>query len=362
MAETSTRTIRRQSMDRPGRPPGTLEVDPDWPEPIVTVIAFKDGEFIEETVDNLDRLPEYTGAWDVVWINVNGLGSAEMLLTLGSQFNLHRLALEDVVSMNQRAKVDQYENEVFLITRMVSFDQRLESEQLSLFLLPGVVITLQEREGDCLEPVRKRIRNGSGRVRDAGGDYLAYAILDAVVDHFFPVLERFGDRLAELENEAMDLDSPDDAVIRDIHAAKRDMRQLRRAIWPQRDAINILMRDSFGLIDPETQLYLRDCYDHVTRIIDTLENYREMATDLLNAYHSKISNRMNAVMKVLTVIATIFIPLSFVAGLYGMNFDPDVSPWNMPELRWRYGYPACLAVMASIAAGMLIYFRRKRWI
>jgi magnesium transporter len=350
--------------EQPGLPPGTLKVDPDWPEPKITVIAYDKHDTIEETLDDLSTLGDYLEKWTVVWVNVDGLGSVETLESLARQFHLHPLAMEDVVSLSQRPKVDAYSDQLFLITRMVNFNDRLETEQLSLILMPGLVLTFQERQGDCLDIIRRRIRMDHGVIRTARADYLAYALLDAVVDHFFPVLEDIGERIAELENQAMDSDIAldENSLIHKIHNIKRDLRNLRRAIWPQREAVNLLMRENYDLIESETQLYLRDCYDHVTRIIDTTENNREMVSDLLGIYHSRVGNRMNAIMKVLTIFAAIFIPLTFIAGVYGMNFDPEVSPWNMPELRTRYGYPITLGVMAAMAGTMLIYFRKKRWL
>ncbi|CAG0953144.1 partial Cobalt/magnesium transport protein CorA, partial [Anaerolineae bacterium] len=277
-------------------------------------------------------------------------------------FSLHPLALEDVVHVHQRPKVEEYEAGFYLVMRMPRFEGavNVELEQLSLFFGPGYVVTFQEREGDCLEPVRERLRGSRGRVRQLGADYLAYTLLDAVIDAYFPILEVVGERLELLEDRV--LLHPDRAVVEDIHHVKRELIAIRRAIWPLRDAVNRLEREEHPLIDRETQVYLRDCYDHCVQLVELVETYREVATGLLDVYLSSVSNRMNEVMKVLTIIATIFIPLGFVASVYGMNFDTSRSPYNMPELEWRYGYPYVLGLMAAMVIGLLVYFRVKRWI
>src|SRR5262249_33189645 len=255
---------------------------------------------------------------------------------------------------------DTFGDRTFIVTHMVELADHFASEQLSLFLGPNFVITFQERPGwDCLDPVRERIRK-SQRIREAGPGYLSYAILDATIDHYFPVLEAYGERLETLEDQIVT--PPNRQAVGEIHDVKRELLYLRRAIWPQREALNTLVRDAIPHISAETRLYLRDCYDHSVRIIDLLETYREVCSDLMDLYLSSISNRMNEIMKVLTIISTLFIPLTFVVGIYGMNFDPQSSPLNMPELKWYYGYPACLMVMIAIAIAQLFYFRHKGWI
>jgi magnesium transporter len=323
-------------------------------------MSYGPGDLLEEQLVGVEEIPGLLGARPVTWVNVDGLGDTQVLRSLGETFGLHRLALEDVVNVHQRAKVEPYEGEVFIVTRMAALGDRFSTEQLSLFLGPGFVLTFQERQGDCFEPVRQRIRTGRGRLRAAGPDYLAYALLDAVMDHYFPVLERYSDCLDELEQ--MVLSDPSDRVLARVMEAKRDLLALRRAVWPHREAFNALVREPLDLVEEETRTYFRDCYDHTVQIIDVMETYRELASGLMDIYLSSLSNRMNEVMKVLTIIATIFIPLSFVAGLYGMNFDPDISPWNMPELSWYWGYPIALGSMGLVAFGMLLYFRRKGWL
>jgi len=351
----------------PGAVPGTIAVDPASPQPVVQVFAFNDAEVLEQefkTREELDRLPQILPQllreWAVTWVNVDGLGDADLVARLGQFFALHPLALEDVVNTHQRAKVEQYENCLFVIARMVSFNDHLESEQLSLFLGKNFVLTFQYLPGDSLEPVRERIRGHRGTVRSSGADYLAYALLDAVVDGYFPVLEKYTDLLDDLDAQLSN-GNPHQTMAR-IHEMRSDLLFLRRAIWPHREAINALVRDPHPLVADETRLHLRDCLDHIVAIIDLVETYREMCTDLRDYCLSAISNRMNEIMKWLTLVSTMFIPLSFVAGVYGMNFDPGASPWNMPELRWYLGYPLALCLMASVAATMLLVFRRRGWI
>ena len=337
-----------------GTAPGTLVVDPDAPKPVIRVFAYGPEKSVEQDGAELSSLRGLLGAWPVVWVNVDGLGDADVLARLGEIFQLHPLALEDVVQVTQRPKVDQYGPHLFLVTRMVTLGEHVETEQLSMFLGAGFVVTFQQRVGDCLDGVRERIRKGTGRMRTNGADYLAYAILDAVIDNCFPVLEALGERLEDLEDNV--IAQPRPQRVGEIHAVKRDLLAMRRVAWPQREAINVLLRGDNPIIAAETRVYLRDCYDHVTHIIDMVETHREMASGLMDAYLSSLSNRMNEIMKVLTIIATIFIPLTFIVGNYGMNFR------DMPELHWRYGYPAVWAVMVAIAAGMLWWFRRRRWI
>jgi magnesium transporter len=265
-----------------------------------------------------------------------------------------------VVNVHQRSKVDTFGDRTFIVTHMLRMVEHLQSEQLSLFLGPNFVITFQEEAGwDCFEPLRDRIRKQVAKLCAAGPGHLAYAILDAVIDHYFPVLEIFGERLESLEDRI--LLNPDRAVVGEIHDLKRELLHVRRAVWPQREALNTLVRDEIPHINAEARLYLRDCYDHCVRIIDLVETYREVCSDLMDLYLSSISNRMNEIMKVLTIISTVFIPLTFIVGIYGMNFDTS-SPYNMPELKWRWGYSLCLVVMVVITIGQVLFFRRKGWI
>lgn len=344
-----------------GAPPGTLIADETAAHPVIRVMAYG-GETIEEfEAQTAASLTEHVGAHPVVWIDVQGLGDMETLTRLGEMLDLHRLALEDVVNVHQRAKVEEYQNNLFIVTRMPARSDRVETEQMSIFLGKDFVLTFQERHGDHFDAVRQRLRTSpGGRIRSSGPDYLAYALLDAAVDAFFPVLERFGELVEDLELEVTG--QPEAVSITHIHDLKRDLLDLRRAIWPLREMINVLIRGEGALVGHETKLYLRDVYDHAVQLLDIVETYREIASGMVDVYLSSISAKMNEVMKVLTIIATIFIPLSFVASVYGMNFDPSVSPWNMPELGWRYGYPYAIGLMIVVTGVMLIYFRRRGWL
>ena len=280
-------------------------------------------------------------------------------------FQFHPLALEDVVNVPQRPKVVYYENpdQIVIVAWMVLLkpdSMTLHREQVSLILGDNYLITVQEEPRyDCLQPVRDRIRNNQGSIRKNGTDYLAYAILDAIIDGFFPVIENYSERLEALEDEV--LFRPSNHTLWKIYEIKQELLVLRRAIWSQRDAINILVRDRTRLISKRVRVYLRDCYDHTINIRDMLETNRELSSDLINIYMSTMSNKMNEIMKILTVISTIFIPLTFIAGVYGMNFNPDASPWNMPELNWYWGYPVCLAVMLAIGVSLFWFFWRRGW-
>ncbi|MFN0243688.1 MAG: magnesium/cobalt transporter CorA [Planctomycetota bacterium] len=343
-----------------GAPPGTLSPDPSAPKPTMRVLAYGPTEFHEAEVRDIESLRPLCERLPVVWLNVDGVGDVETMRTIGSVFGIHRLALADIVNANQRPKIESYDENLFIVARMVEWTDHLETDQLSLFLGPNFVVTFQEKAGDCFDGVRQRIRTSRGLIRTQGPDYLAYALLDATIDAYFPVLERIGENIEALEDEILSSPHPDDMAA--THDMKRDLLTLRRAVWPMREAISTLLRDGEGSIRKETRLHLNDSHDHTVQLLDLVETYREIASSLVEMYLSSMSHRLNEVMKVLTIIATIFIPLTFVAGVYGMNFDPDSSPWNMPELRARYGYPLSLAAMALVAAGLLYYFRRKGWI
>jgi magnesium transporter len=324
-------------------------------------MAFGPEGFIEQTIDDPASIRELLTRWPVTWINVEGLGDVDTIARLAEILGLHRLAVEDAVNTHQRAKVEVYREHLFIVSHMATFDGQLDTEQLSLFLGRNYVVTLQHgRPGDPFNMVRDRIRNAGGQMRELGADYLAYALLDAVIDGYFPVLETIGERLEGMEDEI--LTHPSGRIASCVHQTKRDLMTLRRATWPLREALNSLLREPNPLIHEETRLYLRDCYDHAVRIIDFVETYRELGSDLMDLYLSSINQRMTEVMKVLTIIATIFIPLTFISSIYGMNFDVSRSPWNMPELVWYFGYPFALGMMGIVAVGMLFYFRRKGWI
>jgi magnesium transporter len=359
----SPRKSRRPRIHRrtpPGSPPGTLVSDPSAPRPVMRVIAYGPEGSTEKEIQRPAEVREFLGRWPVTWLNVDGLGDAQVIGELGEIFGLHRLALEDVVHVHQRAKVEQYDKNYYIVARAARLNQHLETEQVSLFLGANFLLTFQERVGDGWDPARARIRAGAGRIRTAGPDYLAYALLDAVIDDYFPILEQLGERLEILEDEIVT--SPRSETISRIHEIKRSLLVLRRAVWPLRDALALLYRDVNPLFTEETRLYLRDSYDHTIQLFDLIETDRDMSSGLLDVYLSSLSNRMNEIMKVLTIISTIFIPLSFIAGVYGMNFNPGKSPWNMPELNWAWGYPFALGIMTTVAGILVYYFYRKGWI
>ncbi len=347
----------------PGTSPGTLEK----PEPgratppRIHLVDIQDSEFTERDGVTLDDCKPYFHGPSITWIHIQGQPDPAILQTLGDAYGLHPLALEDVLNAGQRTKVDIYENQLFIVLgHLRQVDDGFNLEQVSIFLGERYVVSFHDAQTDIFEPVRERLRKPGGRLRTQGADYLAYALVDLVIDHGFPVLEAMGDSLEELEE--LVVDEPVRSTMEIIHRTKRKLIVLRRALWPQREVINSLIRDSDGLIDESTKLYFRDCYDHTVQILDLIEAYRDTTSGLLDVYLSSVSNRMNDIMKVLTIIATIFIPLSFITGVYGMNFDTDKSPWNMPELDWYYGYPLALGLMLAIAIVMLIYFRRRNWI
>jgi len=362
MDEIRPKTPRRRRTRKrapPGTSPGTLIADPAAPKPVLTLIAYGPEGVSEEPAGELAEQRRSLAAYSVLWLDVAGLGDAGTIQAVGSAFGLHRLALEDVINVHQRPKVEVYGDHRFIVARAIDAPVGIETEQLSLFLGPGFVVTFQETPGGCFDLVRERIRSGKGQIRAGGPDYLVYTLLDAAIDTFFPALESLGERLETLEDEIV-LAPQSDSLHR-VHAVKRDLLSLRRAVWPQREALSFLLREDDGVITKGTRVYLNDCYDHTVQLMDLVETYREISSGLTEIYLSSMSHRLNEVMKVLTVIATIFIPLTFVVGVYGMNFDTD-SPWNMPELRWRYGYPACIAAMVAIGFGLYAWFRRRGWI
>jgi magnesium transporter len=348
---------------KPGSSPGQITPDPSQPKPEIHVLAYGPQGVTETDVRDVNEVPSLLYKHEVTWINVDGLGDAKTIERLGEFFNLHRLALEDVVSQHQRAKIDDYGDHLFIVMRMASCEERAQTEQLNLFLGKNFILTFQGGPpGDSFDRVRQRIRDQAGKIGSRGPDYLAYALIDAAIDAYYPVLEVYSERLDLLEEQV--LDRPDNALMDSLHTVKADLLMLRRAIWPMREAVASITREASELISDDTRVYLRDCYDHVVQIVDLVETYRELTADLRDLYMSALSNRINETMRVLTIISTLFIPLTFIAGIYGMNFDyaEGRMPLNMPELHTPYGYVICLAVMAVLAAGMTYYFYRQGWI
>lgn len=357
------RKVREAKFHRlspPGSPPGTLIADPHACRPAIEVIAYNADGMVQRKIEEVKQISSFLKEWRVTWVNVNGLGDAAVIAGIGEIFGLHRLALEDVINVHQRAKVEQYKDHCFIVVREIVAGEKPASEQISMFLGRNYVVTFQEAPGDPFDPVRDRIRKSTGRIRTAGPDHLVYALIDATIDHYFPVLEHYGEQLEALEEDV--IAEPDRRCVTRIHGLRHGLLLLRRTVWPLREAVNALYREPPALISEETRLYLRDCYDHTVQIIDLLENYRDVASSLMEAYLSSLSNRTNEIVKVLTIFTAVFIPLTLVAGIYGMNFHTERSPWNMPELNWVMGYPFALGLMLTIALGLLLYFRRRGWL
>ncbi len=352
-----SKLFRRRSA--PGAPPGQLVAIPDAPQPTIQVFAYDQARLVEKTLTDVDQLDTLDGSFQVTWIHVDGIGHSETIRALGTRFGLHPLAMEDVVHPHQRPKLEPYDKLLFIVARMVTLREHVESEQFSMFVGSNFVLTFIEDPGDVLDPVRNRLRARTGHIRNAPAGYLAYALLDAVIDAHFPVLEELGERLEGLEDEI--ILRPDPTMIPRVHALKRDLRALRREMWPLREVCSLLSREHWEQIDNETRVYLRDCYDHTVQILDLVETYRELGADMTDLYLSSQGHRMNEIMKVLTIIATLFMPLSFMVGVYGMNFDTSV-PGNMPELHWPYAYVGLWIGMMIVTLGMLGYFFRKGWI
>ena len=351
--------ITKKRSSKAGLPPGTLiYLGEKKTESVrITYIDYDDQSFQEKQVLNIEECLKFKETPTVSWINIDGIHDVELIEKLGKGFELHPLILEDILSTGQRPKFEDYEQHIFIVLKMLSFGEESQSvtaEQVSLILGPNYVISFQERIGDVFEQIRERIRKAKGRIRKMGPDYLAYALLDAIVDNYFVILERFGEKIESMEEEV--ISNPTERTVQQIHSLKREMIFMRKSIWPLREVIGGLQKSESSLINETTGIYLRDVYDHTIQIIDTIESFRDIVSGMLDIYLSSLSNKMNAVMKVLTIIATLFIPLTFVAGIYGMNFK------YMPELEWRWSYPIVWLIMIAVAVVMLCYFKRKKWL
>lgn len=349
---------KRRHRESVGAAPGTLVAAPDAGDTQLTVIQFGPSAFEELKVDRF--CPEnFVQDLEVLWFNLEGLKNVELLERIGEHFHISRLSLEDVL-YSDRAYPDELEEQIFLKIPMVDQESH-QVEMMSLYLGRNYVLTCQEGEpGDSLDPVRERLRSGKGQIRKRGADYLAYALVDAVVDGYFPVLDSWNHRLEQLEDDLEDENYRTETVD-EVRAIRRSALNLRRTARYMRDGLSFVARCRSNLISEGNRQFFKDCLEHATEVYDELETLREWTTELLNYHQSNLAARTNEAMQTLTVIATIFIPLSFIVGLYGMNFD-RASPWNMPELGWTYGYPMVLGFMAMVATGFLVYFRRKGWI
>lgn len=326
-------------------------------EPVnITIINYSEAQFSEIETKSVEECVQFKDKPTVTWINIDGIHQPDIIENIGKCYDLHPLILEDILNTWQRPKKEDFGNYIFFVLKMLYYDAQKDvtsSEHMSLVLGQNFVISFQERKGDVFEEIREQIRNDKGRIRKMGADYLAYSLLYAIVDGYFTLLEKIGEDIERVENRL--IVNPIPKTLQIIHRLKRKMIALRKSVWPLREVISGLGRDESSLIGKTTRIYFRDLYDHTIQVIDTIETYRDMISGMLDIYLSSVSNRMNKVMKILTIIATIFIPLTFITGIYGMNFR------FMPELTWRLGYPLILLVMAVIGIAMLVYFRIKKW-
>ena len=347
----------KEQQNKTGAPPGTVVyLGEDQTQKVdITLIAYNENEFVEATFSSWEECMNQLNPNMIKWINVNGIHDTTLVEQIGKQYNIHPLTLEDIVNTSQRPKFEDYDNYVVSIMKMITYDSELHSEQLSIILMEGMVVSFQEVDsGDAFDLIRSRIRLGKGRIRKMGADYLAYALIDSVVDCYFNVLEKIGDAIELLEEKL--ITEPTKDTMQQLHFMKREMIFVRKAVWPMRELISNIERSETGLIKPSTDIYLRDVHDHTVRVIDTVETYRDLLSGMMDIYLSSVSNRMNEIMKVLTIITTIFVPVTFIVGVYGMNFD------NMPELKTQSGYFVVWVVMITIILSLLFYFKRKKWL
>ncbi|MBL0047559.1 MAG: magnesium/cobalt transporter CorA [Bacteroidetes bacterium] len=349
--------ITLQRVEKSGLPPGTLEVVgiQEKEEVIITLIEFNENSFTEKRITSFQDILDCKDNKTVKWINVDGIHNTSVVEQIGKAFNIHPLTLEDIVNTDQRPKFEDYEFYDVAMMKMLYYDTDLHAEQLSIILLDNLVISFQEiHGGDAFDPIRERIKSAKGRIRKCGADYLAYALIDSIVDSYFTILEKIGDKLEALDEEIMTDPKPES--LRKLHNMKLEMIFLRKSVWPLRDLINNIERSESKLFKESTSVYLRDVHDHTIRVIETVESYRDLISGMMDIYLSSLSNRMNEVMKVLTIISTIFIPVTFIAGVYGMNFD------FMPELHSRWGYAGVWMLMLAIMITLGVYFKRKKWL
>jgi magnesium transporter len=350
--------IRRKSK-KAGLSPGTLVYvgEKKTEKVTITIMDYDENVFQEKEADSVEECFPFKDRPTVTWINIDGIHQVNIVEAMGKHFGVHPLVLEDLLNTGQRPKLDDFGNYLFVVLKMIYCEgesHEIVAEQVSFILGSNFLISFQERPGDIFDPVRDRIRNGTGRIRKSGADYLIYALADAIVDNYFIVLERLGERIELLEEELVA--NPKTETLKAINHLKRDMLFLRKSVWPLREVVGTLERGDSPLVCSDTSLFLRDLYDHTIQVMDAVETYRDMLSGMMDIYLSSLSNKMNAVMKVLTIIATIFIPLSFITGIFGMNFK------YMPELDWRWSYPVVLLAMLFIAVWMVLFFKRKEWL
>jgi magnesium transporter len=342
-----------------GLPPGSLvHIGLEREEePRINILDYDETHVEEREIQSVDELAPYVGKPSVTWIDVVGIHEPKIIEQIGCQFHIHPLLMEDIMNTTQRPKIDDLGKYICMILKLITFDEKsmeLRIEQLSLVFSNDFVLSFQESESGIFKPLRDRIRNGLGRIRRMGTDYLAYTLMDAVVDHYFVVMEKMGEKIDDLENEVVA--NPKRETLRGVQQLRDEILLVRRSIWPLREVISLLERAESPLIDKTSAIYFRDIYEHTIQVMDTVDTYRDILSGMFDIYLSSISNRLNEVMKVLTIIATLFMPLTFLAGVYGMNFE------HMPELKWQYGYFMLWGVMILIALAMLVYFRKRKWI
>ncbi|MEI7811124.1 MAG: magnesium/cobalt transporter CorA [Ignavibacteria bacterium] len=358
------RKLLKNSRKKIGQLPGSLiYMGEDRKQDIIITLSRYNKEMYEEKKIKFpeENVPE-PDENHITWINVDGIHDTALVGRLGEMFNIHSLTLEDILNTGHRPKTEDNGDYLFVVLKFLDCDSKgdeIKSEQVSLIINNQMIISFQEDKVDDFEAIRETLRKNKGKIRELGADYLAYRLLDTVVDKYFTVVENIGDRIIELEDEL--LESPTKLTLQKLYKLKSDMIIIRRAVWPLREVISGLEKIDSDIIRNTTQPYLRDLYDHVVQLIDTNENYREMVSGMMDIYLSSVSNKLNEIMKVLTIISTFFIPLNFLAGLYGMNFNTEASPLNMPELNWRFGYPMIIAVMLSVSGGLFIFFKKKGW-
>jgi magnesium transporter len=357
-------TVPSLHKPRPGSAPGMLTVSPLSHPSQIFVIAYGPEGYVEHACQDVDEIPQFLGAWPAVWVNVIGLGSIDVIEKIGTLFSLDRLLLEDVLDTSHRPKVEYYEHYVFTIIKSGLHQEQFDSEQISLFLKKNVVIVFEEKPGRSFSQVRERIRRGTGKIRHSGTDYLYYALLDEVIDKYFPILDKINQQLSQIEDEIMtsSIHMRDKDPIYNIHHAKSDILLMHRTIWPISDIINMIIKEETPLITKPTRTFMRDCYDHSVQANELTQFYRDTASGLLNTFLAYENHKTNDIIKVLTLISAVFIPLNFIASIYGMNFDTQKSAFNMPELEWAYGYPFAWSIMLLVALWMLTFFKRRGWI
>jgi len=350
--------LAKKQAKKAGLPPGSLiytgeKVDAKIS---ITIVEYDEEHFLERDYVSFDECLLLRDKPGVTWIKIDGIHAVENLEKLGECYNFHPLVMEDILNTEQRPKIEDFDEYIYIVLKMINYSESNEvnSEQISLILGSNFLISFQESNGSFFLPILERLRTSKGRIRKGGADYLAYTLMDLIVDNYFVVLEKFGESLEYLEEEVVKRPTPQ--TLQDIHRFKYDMIMLRKSVWPLREVVGHLERRESNLIQDATGIYFKDVYDHTIVAIDNIETYRDILSGMLDIYLSSISNRLNAIMKVLTVIATIFMPLTFLAGVWGMNFK------YMPELGWVWGYPTALGLMLAIALSMVVYFHKKKWL